>query len=189
MPNMRVDILPEYVVEQYRALYPEYTPSEVFFAATTAARSWRGAIEEAEARARQAGAPTWTYQLDFRSPLEPQMRAPHTLDIALVFGNLDAAGSITGTGPESQAVSQQMSRAFIALATDGNPNHAGLPQWQPSARPLTAPVRHPAIPQSSPSGPSGLQSPSAPRTQISSARARARSRPPWTTSRVSAAAR
>lgn len=131
VPNMRVDILPEYVVEQYRKLYPEYTPSEVFFAATTAARSWRGAIEEAEARARQAGAPTWAYQLDFRSPVEPQMRAPHMLDIALVFGNLGAEGSITGTGTESQSVSQQMSRAFIALARDGNPNHAGLPEWQP----------------------------------------------------------
>ena len=33
VPNMRVDIQPEYVVAEYRRLYPDYTPSQVFFAA------------------------------------------------------------------------------------------------------------------------------------------------------------
>ena len=50
-PNMRVDIQPEVVIAEYRRLYPKYSPSDVFFAATTAGRSWRGAIIEAEARA------------------------------------------------------------------------------------------------------------------------------------------
>ena len=36
-----VDIRADLVVAQYRRLYPRYTPSEVFFAATTAGRSWR----------------------------------------------------------------------------------------------------------------------------------------------------
>ncbi|MGZ3298779.1 MAG: carboxylesterase/lipase family protein, partial [Asticcacaulis sp.] len=47
-PNMRVDIQPEAVIAEYRRLYPRYSPSEVFFAATTAGRSWRGAVIEAE---------------------------------------------------------------------------------------------------------------------------------------------
>ncbi len=50
-----VDLLPQTVIAEYRRLYPHYTPSEVFFAATTAGRSWRGAVEELEARARPAG--------------------------------------------------------------------------------------------------------------------------------------
>jgi para-nitrobenzyl esterase len=135
IPNMRVDIRPEYVVERYRELYPEYTPSEVFFAATTAARSWRGAIIEAEERTSQAGAATWVYQLDFRSLLEPGMGAPHTMDIPLVFGNLVAEGSITGEGPEARAVSDRMSRAFIALARHGRPAHDGIPAWEPFTLP------------------------------------------------------
>jgi para-nitrobenzyl esterase len=135
MVNMRVDIRPEYVVERYRELYPDYTPSQVFFAATTAARSWRAAIIEAEERARQEGAPTWVYQLDFPSPVEPHMGAPHTMDIPLVFGNLGAEDSITGGGDAARAVSDRMSRAFIALARDGDPNHAGLPSWEPFALP------------------------------------------------------
>jgi para-nitrobenzyl esterase len=133
--NMRVDIRPEYVVERYRELYPDYSPSQVFFAATTAARSWRGAIIEAEERSRQAGARTWAYQLDYASPVEPHMGAPHTLDIPLVFGNLAAEGSISGTGSEARAVAARMSDAFIALARSGDPNHAGIPVWEPFALP------------------------------------------------------
>src|SRR5690606_25335746 len=57
-PNLRVDVLPEAVIAEYRRLYPHYSPSDVLFAATTAARSWRGAIIELEERAR-AGHPTF----------------------------------------------------------------------------------------------------------------------------------
>src|SRR6266850_4070973 len=52
IPNMRVDIQPEIVIAEYRKFYPQYSPSDVFFAATTAGRSWRGAVIEAEERAR-----------------------------------------------------------------------------------------------------------------------------------------
>ncbi len=65
--EMRVDIRPETVVAHYRRLYPRSSPSDLFFAATTASRSWRGAIIELEARAAQP-AGTWAYQLDWPSP-------------------------------------------------------------------------------------------------------------------------
>ena len=127
-PELKVDILPEWVVAQYRRLFPGYTPEQVFYAATTAGRSWRGQVEEAEARAR-ATTPTWVYQVNFASPTEPWRGAPHTMDIALVFGTLDAPGSFAGTGAASRAVSDAMMRAFIALAARGDPNAAGLPRW------------------------------------------------------------
>jgi para-nitrobenzyl esterase len=119
-PKLRIDVLPEWVVAQYRRLFPTYTPEQVFFAATTAGRSWRGQVIEAEARAA-AGAPAHVYQLDFASPVEPRRGAPHTLDIPLVFGTLDAPGSIAGTGADSRAVSDAMMRAFVALARTGDP--------------------------------------------------------------------
>ena len=43
IPNLVVDISPEFVISEYRRIYPDYSPTQVFFAATTAARSWRGA--------------------------------------------------------------------------------------------------------------------------------------------------
>lgn len=135
IPNMRVDIEPRFVIDEYRKLYPGYSASEVFFAATTAARSWRGAIIEAEARARQPGADTFVYQLDWPSPVEPLLGAPHTLDIPLVFGNLGASGSITGTGDDAQKISAMMSDAYIAMARDGTPWSRQLPEWIPYTLP------------------------------------------------------
>lgn len=130
--NMRVDIQPELVVAEYRRLYPTYSPSDVLFAATTAARSWRAAIIEAEERAR-AGTPAWTYQLDFPAAGE-KLRAPHASDIQLVFDNLAKPGATAG-GPRAQQMADQMSEAFIAFARTGDPNCPAIPRWEPYALP------------------------------------------------------
>ena len=129
--HMRVDITPETVVAAYRQMYPQYSASDVFFAATTAARSWRGAIIEVEMRAAQ-GAPAYAYELDWKSPLDGgKWGAPHTLDIPLVFDNIDKHGSLTGTSADAQKVADQMSEAFIAFAKTGDPNTRAIPKWEP----------------------------------------------------------
>jgi len=128
-PEMRVDIDPDHVVATYRRLYPHYSPTDVFFTATTAGRSWRGQVIEAEERAR-AGAPSWVYQLDLRTSAQGgRLGAPHAADIALAFDNLAAAGSPYAAIPAHQRVADQMSEAFIALARTGDPNTAALPPW------------------------------------------------------------
>ncbi len=128
--NLRVDVLPEAVVAEYRRLYPHYSPSDVLFAATTAGRSWRGAIIELEERAR-AGHPTWTYQLDWATPKDGgRFGAPHASDIQFVFDNVGKPGA-TAIGPEAQVMADQMSEAFLAFARTGDPNCRAIPQWEP----------------------------------------------------------
>ncbi|TYT27528.1 carboxylesterase/lipase family protein [Luteimonas viscosa] len=133
-----LDIDPDLVVAGYRRLYPHYTPSEVFFAATTAGRSWRGAVEELEARARDGGGNTWAYQLDwYPRDVEggERRRAFHTLDIPLVFDNIARAGSRTGVAPQAQRVADAMSEALLAFARCGDPRTGATADWRPYSLP------------------------------------------------------
>ena len=128
--NMRVDIDPATVIAEYRRLYPAYSPSDVLFAATTAARSWRAAIIEAEERAR-AGSPAFAYQLDWATPLHGRrMGAPHASDIQFVFDNVGKSGAMA-IGPGAQVMADQMSAAFLAFARTGDPNCRAIPRWAP----------------------------------------------------------
>ena len=110
----------------------------MFFAATTAGRSWRAAIVEAELRAQQ-GSPAYAYQLDWGSPVDGgKWGAFHTLDIPLMFGTLGAPGSLTGEGDDARRVSTTMQDALLAFARGGDPNYPGLPRWEPYTLPRRA---------------------------------------------------
>ena len=133
--NARVDIDPATVVAAYRKIYPTYSPSDVYFAASTAGRSWKAAIIQDEERAK-AGAPAFAYQLNWRAPKDGgAWGAPHTLDMQLVFGNFDAPGVITGSGPDAVAMHGVIADTFIAFARTGNPNNKSIPAWEPYTLP------------------------------------------------------
>lgn len=129
IPNLRVDIDPEFVIKEYRKLYPNLSASDLLFKITTASRSWRGAIIEAEERAK-SGSPAYAYQLDWATPKDNgKFGAPHASDIQLVFDNLDKPGA-TAIGPQAQKMADMMSETFIAFARTGNPNNKMIPAWK-----------------------------------------------------------
>lgn len=118
---MRVDVLPDHIVAEYRRLYPHYSPSDVYFAASTAGRSWRGALIELEERAK-AGAPAFAYQLDWRAPAEGGIfGAPHTLDIPLMFNTLEASEWIATRTEAADAMSRTMINTLLRFARTGDP--------------------------------------------------------------------
>ena len=137
-------VKPETIVASYRSWYPQYSPSDVFFAATTAFRSWPGQVIEAERRAASpAQRRTWVYEMDWPSPVAGgRFRAPHTVDIPFFFDNLALAPGMVGASSEdlerAQSLATAMSESLIAYAKTGDPNHARLPHWPPydlSSRP------------------------------------------------------
>lgn len=131
-PEIKIDLDVDWVVAQYRAHYLDWTPEQVFYAATTAGRSWPGQVIEADERAKAGAKATWVYQLDRASPIDPMRGAAHTDDIPYVFGTLDAPGSMSGTDAGARATRDAMMPAFAGLAMTGAP---GLADWTPYTLP------------------------------------------------------
>ena len=110
-PELKVDIDPAWVLAQFRSRYPADAPDQIFHRMVTAGRSWRGQVEEADARARAGVKQTWVYQLDFE-------QAKHTDDIGLSFGTFEEPT------PARQAMSNTVMDAFVRFARTGNPGWA-----------------------------------------------------------------
>lgn len=121
----------EEVVAAYRRWYPGYTPTDVFIAASTAARSWKSFVLQAERRTQQ-GRRTFAYYLHWRSPLDGgKWRSPHMLDIPLVFDNVFAHELTRTGGGAAQAVADAMSTALLAFARTGTPSVPSRTAWPP----------------------------------------------------------
>jgi para-nitrobenzyl esterase len=120
------------VIAAYRQWHPSYSPADVFFAATTASRSWRGQVIEADRRAAQpvASGHTWVFQFNWRTPIDGgRWGAHHGLDVPFVFDNAAIVPEKVGTGSDARRLADLMSDMCLAFARTGNPNTTGLLQW------------------------------------------------------------
>jgi para-nitrobenzyl esterase len=125
------------LIAAFHASRPEASPSDLFFAITTAGAFRKGAWTQADMKAAQNAAPVWLYELDWQTPVDGgKWHSPHSLDLALVFDNVGKSASMVGTGPEPQRVAEQMSSAWLAFARTGNPATQALPwpAWRPDSR-------------------------------------------------------
>jgi len=127
--ELRVDCNARDVVTLYRRLRADASPADIFYAAVTDSRSWRGAVIEAEARAL-GPAPTYVYQMEFNSPLEGgALKACHMIDIPLIFGTTAVAGALSGDAEDARRLSRLMRAMLARFARTGHPNGPGLPRW------------------------------------------------------------
>ena len=123
---------PAMFIDGMRKLQPQAKASDVFFTVTTARNFRNGAIRQAELKSQQGAAPAFLYELDWETPVEGgKWKAPHALEIGMVFDNVAKSGSMSGTGPEAQKVADQMSAAWLAFAKTGNP---GWPAYDTKRR-------------------------------------------------------
>lgn len=128
----------ESLMQSYRAMRPQASPSDIMIAVMSDQMYRRNDIIAAERKAAQNRAPAYMYLFTWKTTaLGGMLKTPHTLCIPFVFGTVDAASEMLGSGPERYTLSDRVMTAWTSFARTGNPNHPGLPQWQP----FTAAVR------------------------------------------------
>jgi para-nitrobenzyl esterase len=121
----------ERIIAAYRRARPNASAAELAVAITTDRFVRSASITLAERQAAQHGAPVFMYLFEWETPvLGGKLKSPHALEIPFVFDNV-ATDKLTGDAPTKFALAEKMSRAWIAFARSGNPNHGGIPQWSP----------------------------------------------------------
>jgi para-nitrobenzyl esterase len=120
------------VIAGYRKSVPESSPSDLFFAITSAREVRQQAWIQAEHKAAQNAAPVWLYELDWQTPVDGgKWESPNSLDLAFVFDNVARSESMVGHGDQQRVLAEQMSSAWLAFARNGDPNNKSSPRWPP----------------------------------------------------------
>ena len=118
------------IIDLYKAKHPNIEAPELYFMAGADSRFFRGSVTVADRKAAQGAAPVFFYHLDWVTPVAGGKRyVPHALDIGMVFDNVAKSESMSGTGPEAQAIADQMSESWLAFARTGNPANPKVGEW------------------------------------------------------------
>jgi para-nitrobenzyl esterase len=121
------------LIELYRAGRPAATPGDL--AAIMAGDNSMLRLSSyaiAERKFAQRAAPVYLYYFDWYSPVRGgKLRSMHGMELPFVFGHPDLVQFMTGADPERYELARKMSAAWVVFARTGNPNHGGLPRWEP----------------------------------------------------------
>ncbi len=116
-------------IEAYRRARPKASAAEIAVAITSDRFMRIGSITLAERQAAQHAAPVFMYLFTWETPvLGGKLKSPHALEIPFVFDNV-ATDRLSGDTPTKFALAEKMSRAWLAFARSGDPNHSGIPNW------------------------------------------------------------
>ncbi|MGN0067273.1 MAG: carboxylesterase/lipase family protein [Bacteroides sp.] len=112
----------------FEKAYPDYKPQDLI---DTDFIFRPGAVEQANMKANQGGAPVYMYLFRWESPvMDGILRSTHCLEIPFVFNNVVRHASMTGGGAEAIALGETMSDCWISFARTGKPASANLPEWK-----------------------------------------------------------
>lgn len=116
------------VLAALRQDFPNDSPTYLATHLVTYGRMFAGSVQIAERKAAQGGAKAYMYLLEWETPVGP-FRSPHTLEIPLVFDNVETARVLLGEGPAPQILAKQMSASWVTFARTGHPNTPLIPWW------------------------------------------------------------
>lgn len=121
------------ILAELREVFPDYSPGHLAAALTSAETSYETVLT-AERKSDQ-DAPVYVYSLRWETPARDGMlRSPHSLDLPLVFDNVELSRDFVGPGDEPQQMADIMADAWINFARFGSPQRKGLPYWPQFSR-------------------------------------------------------
>jgi para-nitrobenzyl esterase len=122
---------PDPIVDTFRRKFSGANPFQLWSVIATAPMR-RTAVRQARLKHEQGESPAYLYRFDWQTPvLDGRPMAFHCSEIAFAFDNVARCENMTGNGPAAHALAERVSRAWISFARSGNPNHEGLPHWEP----------------------------------------------------------
>ncbi|HLG88660.1 MAG TPA: carboxylesterase/lipase family protein [Alphaproteobacteria bacterium] len=120
------------LIAAYRKSRPNATPSNIFFAIASDKIQRIPAITQAERKVALGKAPVYMYLFQRAEALGGgKLGSSHGAELPFVFRNVADSPNLVGTDPDLPALQEQVSGAWIAFAHSGDPNHPGLPKWEP----------------------------------------------------------
>jgi para-nitrobenzyl esterase len=130
----------EAVVEAYAKRLPKAPPPALFAAIRTDGMFRLPALRFADAQEKHGR--TWLYRFDWQPTADAPYGAAHCIELPFVFGNfadwdhapVPPAMLAGGDRAAMTRLARQMMGAWCAFARSGDPNHAGLPKWEPWSR-------------------------------------------------------
>jgi para-nitrobenzyl esterase len=118
------------VLNVYKKTRPDDTPWDLLIGIASEGMRMR-AIQLAERKAAGGPAPVYMYLFNWQSDfLGGLFKAGHGLEIPFVFDITDDVG-MTGDRPDKHELAAQVREAWASFARSGDPNHAGIPKWEP----------------------------------------------------------
>lgn len=117
----------EKTLEAFRKAWPEKNTADLLYMDT---RMRRSHLRFAQARAGECGARIWNYLFSLEMPMNNGTTPWHNAEEPYALHNAcyHEASYIPGV---SEALQDQMCGAWVAFARNGDPNHPGLPVWEP----------------------------------------------------------
>jgi para-nitrobenzyl esterase len=123
----------ERVCQAFTQAYPGMPLANAMFTST----QWRAAhVEVAKARAA-GGSPTYNWLLTLELPADGGSTPWHNADEPFVFHNASYVESTFIPGV-TERLEDLMAGAWVAFARTGDPNHPGMPRWEPITPERTA---------------------------------------------------
>jgi para-nitrobenzyl esterase len=110
------------LIAAYQNADPDLTPWQLYIWIVSEGFR-RSSVILAERKVEGGTAPVYMYLFTKQSERNPDFGSPHFMEVAYVFDNT--------TDSPNDELATIMSEAWIAFARSGDPNHAGMPNWEP----------------------------------------------------------